>query len=254
MRITFTLALLFFWCFAVQAQNIADYPYLVIPSKESNVFDSPQQAENLQKQLLAKNYNVFFENDAFPEDFRYNPCKGLKLHISKQSDTKKYSWLDCNNTTVSEISETSNQSIKQLERLIASIPYSQFNSEGYVSSQETSVTIVTQEKVQNKLASVHRATTSYDLSNLEQSPKYSDGLSEFYLVSAGRDVLLFVNAQKNIYAVLTPSGLNGAYHARIQAHEDRSSAIAYKKDNNWIIEAIAQDGRPVQLKNFQILP
>lgn len=88
------------------AQNVSDYKYIIVPAKFSFLKEANEYNLNeLTKMVFEKQgYEVYYDNDIFPQDLAENRCRALLADLSENSGmfmTKlKLELKDCKNQIV----------------------------------------------------------------------------------------------------------------------------------------------------------
>ncbi|MDO5509748.1 MAG: hypothetical protein Q4F57_03525 [Weeksellaceae bacterium] len=236
----FTCLLLFLWILPATAQSVADYPYVIIPNTVNSTV-----GESLSKDLRSKNYTVILGSDAWPEDLRYNPCKGLTMFVTENNGGVRYSLKDCNDTEVLTSSGLNDNIARLNSDFLSRIPTNNFIAEDYVPSQETSVTIVTQKSVPNAYAAAHRVAPAakkiYDGPALEDKWLHSDGERNYYIVPSLAGEWVLVDAERHVVAKLRPSAKEGVYHTEIFENKGITHALTYRNGVDWLMEYVANE-------------
>lgn len=238
MKNIFTGLFLIFFS-SLQAQNVSDYKYVLVPEKFMDFVKEDYQLNTRLKIFLKrKKYEVYTENStSIPTEVQTNNCLATTADvqsIQKMFTNKlKVVFRDCNENVIAEYEGESK--IKEFDK-------------GYQDALEMAVTkiasqnakpsdqLVIQPKIEKKEEIVKNSEAKTNVIIYK-----SNGVN-YIINNAEKGTFNLVNQENNkVVANFYPSTLQNVYHVEVISENGTYQTIGYIKDNSIIVETKTGD-------------
>lgn len=229
---------------SLQAQNVTDFKYVIVPQKFVDFAKEDYQLNSALKiALKKKGYEIVNENSV-PLDIQINPCLASKANIENNSTNFKnkliVTFSDCNNTTINSFEGSSkDKDFSKGYQESLSIAMNQVGKQNAkdlpLTKLEKNETSKTPEIVQNNSGNTENSTNVYKLGGKNYITANTNN-NEFVLIDKDNSKVVaqfYPASQQNVYHV-TVISLNGSYQT-IGYVNGNTIIIEYKTgDKSWI--------------------
>lgn len=242
----FITALILISFSALNAQQISDYKYIIVPQKFSDFKENQYYLNTYLKNLLErKDYQILSENSQeWPAEVQQNPCQAVRADLEKGksllSNKIELTFFDCQQKAIVSVEGIS--SIKEYDKgyqeavkLAAKNIQNQNPSAVITQVQKTEipVEIVKAPEVKPTETKVNSNGNTYSNGDITLTKSdLADG--SFYLINEK-------NAQ--IYAQFFPSSKQGIYKVKVMDTKGNYETIGYFDGNNVEIEQTSADNK-----------
>ncbi len=231
--------LFLFALISIQAQNVSDYKYVIVPQKFSDFSKEDYQLNSgLKIALRKKNYEIVNEK-SIPLELQVNPCLATKANIENTStgflNRIKITFSDCNNHEINSYEGVSK--IKDFAK-------------GY---QEALTYAMNQVNNQNaKDLPLTKSDQIISSSNKEEKPKeiisksitpsvnstvYKlNGKSYVAAFTTHTDFVLIDQEHSKVIAQFYPTSQQNVYHVTVVSDNGNYQTIGFLNGNNILIE------------------
>lgn len=252
----FVSILLLFVFIGLQAQQMNDYKYIIVPEKFSDFEKNQYQLNFLLKQLLnKKNYTVLSDNaETWPDEVKENPCLALKTDVVKESSWRKnilnVIFTKCNGTDSFKYNGTSNiKEFKEGYQDAMKLAMQQVK----VSMPKAPATFVNEGVSVPETSTISQGNTS-DKGIVESGNEYKNGNTVVILTELKDGSFVLIEKDSStIIAQLKPATRKGIYHVTISTGGEKYSTIGYMDGQTIGIEYL-NSSKNFELKEFKKLP
>lgn len=223
MKLLFVI-FLFCFSFTLQAQQVSDYKYIIVPERFSD-FNKNQFKLNtyLTNLLIRKDYIVLENTESLPLEIRNNPCLALTADVDKVKSMFQnkliLKFIDCNRKTIAELPGQS--SIKEMER-------------GYQEALKEAASLVYNSKPKSTEQLNVEPTINIEL---DEEITYANDNTRLTISELKDNSFLLINQDNSqVVAQFYPSSQNNTFHVRVLDENGEYYTIGYFDGNTIIIE------------------
>ena len=229
--------------------NLSDYKYVIVPRQYDFLKGTDKyQLNSLTKFLLEKeNFNVFFNDDRFPDDLYKDRCSAIYANVTEHKSMFKTKLLvelkDCNNNVLFVTREGSSKEkdyVKAyhgaLRDAFQSFKAIKYNYEPTLTKQEVVEVTPVEEQIATKAISKEVikeevAAIKEEIKPMDESPviKKSKTSNILYAQITDNGFQLMDKTPMVVYKIKR-TGLNNVYLV------DGKNAIIYKNGESWMLE------------------
>ncbi|SMC64416.1 hypothetical protein [Moheibacter sediminis] len=238
----------------LNAQQISDYKYIVIPETFSDFKTNQYHLNTYLKNLLErKDYQILSENvQEWPAEAQQNTCSVLKADLKKGKSLLKnkldVSFTDCQQKTIANLEGTS--AVKEYDKgyqeavkiAVQNVKNQNAKPIEQIKNSETPVEIVKYEEPKVNPSMQNSGIKAYSNGEIKLTKSdLTDG--SFFLIN---------ESNSQIYAQFFPSSKNGVYRVKVTDPKGNYETIGFFDGNNLEIE-INSDNNQKKLIQFKQL-
>ncbi|WP_291048929.1 MULTISPECIES: hypothetical protein [unclassified Empedobacter] len=224
---------------SLQAQNVADYKYVIVPQLFKDfVKEDYQLNTGLKTALRKKEYEIVNEN-SIPLDVQINPCLATKANIENTSvafkNKLKVTFTDCNNNVISTYEGSSKE--KDFTKGYQEALTFAMNQVGKQNAKDLPVTKTENTTTTTVKETTNKVVTQVSKKTVENKNVYKSNGKNYTTASTNNNVFVLIDQENSqVIAQFYPAAQQNIFHVTVISQNGNYQTIGYLNENNIIIE------------------
>ncbi|MDH2207997.1 MULTISPECIES: hypothetical protein [Empedobacter] len=224
---------------SLQAQNVTDYKYVIVPQLFKDFAkDDFQLNIGLKTALRKKDYEVVNEN-SIPLEVQINPCLATKANIEEVKvmfrNKLKVTFTDCNNAVVSSYEGSSKE--KDFTKGYQEALTFAMNQVGKQNAKDLPVTKTENTTIPTVKETTNKVVTQESSKTVEYKNVYKSNGKNYTTASTNNYEFVLIDQENSkVIAQFYPAAQQNVFHVTVISQNGNYQTIGYLNENNIIIE------------------